>query len=237
MKGSQMSQETPDQKAASRPKAAGQKPPEPKTTEPKAAQSKAAEPKAGAALPVAVANVDAKAEADASAMTDHDRDVSAVKLVDRFALWSGAAALIPLPLVDMAAVGGLQLRMLSRLSGIYGIPYSENRAKAIMASFAGTLIPASAAPAAASVLKSFPGIGTAIAALTMPTFSAGATYMIGRAFIQHFASGGTLLDFDPPDYRKFVSTLRDDLSLGKGSASSAGSDTTAALGDSPRASA
>jgi uncharacterized protein (DUF697 family) len=236
MKGSQMSQGTPDQKAASRPKAAGQKAAEPKTTEPKAAQSKAAqskaaEPKASAALPVVVA------KADASAMTDHDRDVSAAKLVDRFALWSGAAALIPLPLVDMAAVGGLQLRMLSRLSGIYGIPYSENRAKAIMASFAGTLIPASAAPAAASVLKSFPGIGTAIAALTMPTFSAGATYMIGRAFIQHFASGGTLLDFDPPDYRKFVSTLRDDLSLGKGSGSSAGSEKTATLGESPRASA
>lgn len=236
-----MSQGTPDQKAASRPKAAGQKAAEPKTTEPKAAQSKAAqskaaeskaaEPKASAALPVVVE------KADASAMTDHDRDVSAVKLVDRFALWSGAAALIPLPLVDMAAVGGLQLRMLSRLSGIYGIPYSENRAKAIMASFAGTLIPASAAPAAASVLKSFPGIGTAIAALTMPTFSAGATYMIGRAFIQHFASGGTLLDFDPPDYRKFVSTLRDDLSLGKGSGSSAGSEKTATLGESPRASA
>jgi hypothetical protein len=71
----------------------------------------------------------------------------------------------------------------------------------------------------------------------MPTFSAGATYMIGRAFIQHFASGGTLLDFDPPDYRKFVSTLKDDLSLGNGSGSSAGSEKTAAVGSSPRASA
>src|SRR4051812_32956936 len=171
MKGSQMSQETPDQKAASRPKAAGQKAAqskitEPKVTESKVTESKAAEPKAHAALPVVVEDADARAMAD--------RDVLAEKLVDRFALWSGAAALIPLPLVDMVAVGGLQLRMLSRLSEIYGVPYSENRAKAIMASFAGTLIPASTAPAAASVLKSFPGIGTAIAALTMPTFSAGA---------------------------------------------------------------
>jgi hypothetical protein len=24
------------------------------------------------------------------------------------------------------------------------------------------------------------------------------------AFIQHFASGGTLLDFNPPDYREFI---------------------------------
>ena len=28
--------------------------------------------------------------------------------------------------------------------------------------------------------------------------------MIGMAFVQHFESGGTLLDFDPPDYREFI---------------------------------
>jgi len=38
----------------------------------------------------------------------------------------------------------------------------------------------------------------------MPVLSAGATYAVGKAFIQHFASGGTLLDFNPPDYRDFV---------------------------------
>jgi hypothetical protein len=55
-----------------------------------------------------------------------------------------------------------------------------------------------------SMLKTFPGIGTTIAAVTMPVFSAGATYVIGKVFIQHFASGGTLLDFNPPDYREFI---------------------------------
>jgi hypothetical protein len=38
----------------------------------------------------------------------------------------------------------------------------------------------------------------------MPVLSAGATFAIGKAFIQHFESGGTLLDFNPPDYRDFV---------------------------------
>ena len=27
---------------------------------------------------------------------------------------------------------------------------------------------------------------------------------MGMAFMQHFVSGGTLLDFDPPDYREFI---------------------------------
>jgi hypothetical protein len=38
----------------------------------------------------------------------------------------------------------------------------------------------------------------------MPIASAGATWVIGKVFIQHFASGGTLLDFNPPDYREFI---------------------------------
>lgn len=37
------------------------------------------------------------------------RDEMASKLVDRFALWSGVAGLIPVPVVDVFAVGGLQI--------------------------------------------------------------------------------------------------------------------------------
>jgi len=158
---------------------------------------------------------------DTAPPSDQDRDAAAIKLVDRFSLWAGAAGLIPVPLVDLAAVGGLQLQMLRKLAAIYDVPYSENRGKSILASFAGTLIPAGAAPAAAGLLKSVPGIGTAVGALTMPTFCAGATYTIGRTFIQHFASGGTLLDFAPPNYGKFARTVKDDFSWRKRSGSSA----------------
>jgi uncharacterized protein (DUF697 family) len=150
---------------------------------------------------------------DATGMTDQERDEVASKLVDRFSLWSGAAGLIPIPLVDMAAVGGVQLQMLRRLSEIYGVPFSENRGKSIIASLAGAVIPASTATTTAvgvgSLIKSVPGFGTAIGALTMPVFSAGATYVIGKVFIQHFASGGTLLDFNPPDYREFIKAQKD----------------------------
>ena len=60
-----------------------------------------------------------------------------------------------------------------------------------------------------SALKGIPGIGTVISAFTMPVFSAGATYVIGKVFIQHFASGGTLLDFNPPDYREFIKVQKE----------------------------
>src|SRR6266849_10382343 len=144
-------------------------------------------------------------------MTEATRDELASQLVDRLSLWSGAAGLIPVPLVDMAAVGGVQLHMLRRLSEIYGIPFSENRGKSILASVAGAVIPASTATTTGSLMKSVPGIGTVIGALTMPVVSAGATWVIGKVFIQHFASGGTLLDFNPPDYREFIKAQREKL--------------------------
>ena len=152
----------------------------------------------------------------AADMTDSTRDELASHLVDRLSLWSGAAGLIPVPLVDMAAVGGVQLHMLRRLAEIYGVPFSENRGKSILTSLVGAVIPASAATTTASLMKGLPVIGTAIGALAMPVASAGATWVIGKVFIQHFASGGTLLDFNPPDYREFIKTQREKLDTRSG---------------------
>lgn len=141
-------------------------------------------------------------------MTEGEREEAASQLVDRFSLWSGAAGLIPIPVVDVIAVGGTQLQMLRKLSEIYGVPFTDNRGKSMIASLAGAIIPASTATTTAmtfgSAIKSIPGIGSAIGALTMPVYSAGVTYVIGHVFMKHFASGGTLLDFDPPDYREFI---------------------------------
>jgi uncharacterized protein (DUF697 family) len=126
------------------------------------------------------------------------------KLVERFSLYSGVAGLLPVPVVDVAAVGGVQLQMLRRISQLYDVPFSKNRGKAIMASLAGTMIPASTGLGVASMAKSVPVAGTAIGAMTAPALSVGATYVIGMAFVEHFARGGTLLDFDPPDHREFI---------------------------------
>ena len=113
-----------------------------------------------------------------------------------------------MPFLDLAAVGGVQIQMLRRISRIYGVPFSENRGKALIVGLAGAMIPASSGIGAASLMKSVPIVGTAISAVAMPALSAGATYAIGMAFIQHFASGGTLLDFDPAKYREFIKAQR-----------------------------
>jgi uncharacterized protein (DUF697 family) len=153
-------------------------------------------------------STDAPASPASAETTDAPRHVRASQLVDRLSLWSGAAGLIPVPLADMAAVWGVQLHMLRRLSELYGVPFSENRGKSILTSLAGAVIPATTATAAGSVMKSVPIIGTTIGALTMSVVAAGATWVIGQVFIKHFSSGGTLLDFNPPDYFELIKTQK-----------------------------
>jgi uncharacterized protein (DUF697 family) len=147
--------------------------------------------------------------ASASTAVPEQRDQAASKLVDRFSIWSGVAGLVPLPVVDVLAVGGLQLQMLRRLSQIYGVDFSENRGKALIAALAGCMIPATSGMGAASALKAIPVVNILAAGFIMPVLSAGATYAIGKAFVQHFESGGTLLDFNPPDYREFVKAQKE----------------------------
>jgi uncharacterized protein (DUF697 family) len=163
----------------------------------------------------------------ATEMTDARRDEVASQLVDRLALWSGAAGLIPVPVVDLAAVGGVQLYMLRRLAEIYGVPFSENRGKSVLASLAGAAIPFTTATTVGGLAKFFPVIGTAIGQLTMAGVSAPATWVIGKVFIQHFASGGTLLDFNPPDYREFIKAQREKLGIRSRTATPTAPSTTA----------
>ena len=114
--------------------------------------------------------------------------------------------------------------MVRRISQIYDVEFSENRGKALIASLAGSMIPATSGIGAASILKAVPVIGTIAGGFVMPVLSAGATYAIGKAFIQHFATGGDfLLDFNPPDYREFIKRQRDmwDSRKGRGAKSSA----------------
>jgi uncharacterized protein (DUF697 family) len=147
-------------------------------------------------------------EAATILLADRELDKKAAGLVDRYVAWSAAAGVIPVPLVDMLAVGGLQLQMLRRIAEVYepvnAVHFSEERGKAVIASLIGTSTATITGVGIASIMKGVPGIGTILASLSMPALAAASTYAIGHVFIKHFASGGTLLDFEPENYREFI---------------------------------
>ncbi len=118
--------------------------------------------------------------------------------VKRYMWWTGGASLIPVPWVDLAAVAGVELKMLADLSKIYGIPFERSRGKAAIASLIGFVLPhALAYGAIGSALKAVPVVGVLAGVPAMAMFTAAYTWAVGNVFIQHFEAGGTFLDFDP----------------------------------------
>ena len=128
-----------------------------------------------------------------------EQQQQALQVVNRYKWFSAGAGFIPVPYLDGVAVSALQLKMLAEISKIYGVPFQQNLGKAAIASLAGFVITHAAAFGALS--KAVPAL-SAVAAPATAAFAWGYSWAIGNIFIQHFESGGTLLDFDPERFRK-----------------------------------
>jgi uncharacterized protein (DUF697 family) len=128
----------------------------------------------------------------------NEKEEASRKVVKNYMWWSMGAGLIPVPLVDLVAVSGVQLKMLAEISKTYGVEFQEHRGKALIASLIGYIVPSSLSfGSVGSLLKAIPGVGALVGAPSMALFCGASTYALGKVFIQHFESGGTLLSFDP----------------------------------------
>lgn len=126
-----------------------------------------------------------------------EREEKAREIVKNHMWMSVGAGLIPIPWVDLAAIAGVQLKVLAALSKIYGVPFHKNYGKAAIASLASFVLPhAMAFGTAGSILKLIPIIGTLPGAVWQSAISGAYTWALGNVFIQHFESGGTFLNFD-----------------------------------------
>jgi uncharacterized protein (DUF697 family) len=117
--------------------------------------------------------------------------------IKRFSLWSAGFGLIPLPLIDVAAITGVQVKLVYDLAKIYGREFSEERVRTAIGALIGAVLPVAAGTGAISVLKAIPVFGQIAGVLLVPALAAASTIAVGRVFVQHFETGGTLLDFDP----------------------------------------
>jgi len=137
-----------------------------------------------------------------------DLTSNANRVVKIHSALSGALGVIPLPPLGVAMIVANNLKMLHKLSSIYGVKYYKDVGKEAISSFlvgcgtysiSGRLIwgLSTLAPVAAPV----------ISVVTIPVFGSAATYAIGKLFVQHFESGGTFLTFDPEKVRGYYAEL------------------------------
>lgn len=129
------------------------------------------------------------------------RDQKAMAVVRSYTPWTAIAGILPLPLLDMAALMAAQLHMLSKISKIYEVPYKENTVKGIVSTLVGTLVSTGVGASLGSLIKGIPFVGPVIGFFAVPGMYSAATYAVGRVFVTHFEAGGTFLDFDAQKMR------------------------------------
>lgn len=123
----------------------------------------------------------------------HER---AAQIIGSSVRWSAAAGAVPVPFLDLVALGVVQAKMISDISQAYGQPINTEVAKSVVSLLLGTLLPASATGALmGSSSKTVPMVGTVLGMVSMAAFGAAATYAIGKVFVRHFEKGGNLESF------------------------------------------
>ena len=144
-------------------------------------------------------------EVDAEQMLQLKRLDAAGEIIASAAKWSVGAALIPIPVLDMAAIGAIQANMIVDLAGVYDQKVSKQAVRGVISVLLGVLVPVGATQAVVGTsAKLLPGYGTIIGSVSLAVFGSAATYSIGKVFVRHFEKGGTFANFS-------VTAVQDDL--------------------------
>lgn len=153
------------------------------------------------------------AESAPAATIEITRSEEAQRIISKYTGWGAGSGVVPVPGLDVLAVGAVQVLMVRDLLELYGKPFSESRTRTIVTILIGSLSPSTLAGATAITLFKFvPVIGAPLAMMAMPILASAATYAVGRVVASHLEEGGNLNNFDP----KAVKTrLRDAFEEGK----------------------
>ncbi len=127
-----------------------------------------------------------------------NKKTKAQSIIRSHVLWAMGGGLIPIPLVDFAAVTAIQLEMLQQLAALYEVNFSKSNGKTFVSALTGTTI----ARLGASFLKAIPGIGTVVGGASMSLASGASTYAVGQVAVDHFANSGNLSNFVEDQLKK-----------------------------------
>jgi uncharacterized protein (DUF697 family) len=128
---------------------------------------------------------------------EDNRTATAHQITRKYALWAAGASFIPLPFVDVAAITGLQAKMLAELSHHYGHSFEARHAKsAIVGLLGSTSLYGMFHGVPGTVIRAIPMVNL-FAVLSRPVIASAITYGLGSVFVTHFERGGTLETFEP----------------------------------------
>ncbi|HEA19057.1 MAG TPA: DUF697 domain-containing protein [Pseudoalteromonas prydzensis] len=154
------------------------------------------------------ANTDTVSEQQADLVEAENRVAVAQIIVDKYSKWSFGSGLIPIPVVDLVALTGIQIKMIDEIAKVYGQSYSENKLRGTISAVIGGSFPQTLGGAGlSSFLKAIPIIGTLSSIAFMPVISAASSHAVGSTFIRHFENGGTLINLNLASIKGDISEI------------------------------
>jgi uncharacterized protein (DUF697 family) len=116
------------------------------------------------------------------------RRAQARSIVERHKTFAAVGGLFPIPIVNVAGVTAVILRMVKQLSDLYGVPFERDRTRSFIVGLVGGAVPTGLGAATTSTLA-FVLPAHALVGLGVSAISAGAlTRGIGLVFVDHFES-------------------------------------------------
>jgi uncharacterized protein (DUF697 family)/predicted flap endonuclease-1-like 5' DNA nuclease len=128
---------------------------------------------------------------DISAAEHAKRLAEARNLSRRYALIAASLALLPLPVLDHAAVLALQVKMVYELSKLYKVSFNYREARPVLISLLSGFAVSGSGIVLISIGMAVPGLGSLVGGGLAGSLS-GSTLATGEIFIRHFEAGGTL---------------------------------------------
>ncbi len=108
------------------------------------------------------------------------------RIVNRHRNFAAIGGLLPLPVVSIASLTAINMRMVQALSKLYGVPFQRDRARSLIVGIVGGAVPAGLGSATSSTLMWIVP-GALLAGMGISAVSAAAlTRGIGMVFVESF---------------------------------------------------
>ena len=131
-------------------------------------------------------------------------------IVETNTYWAAGLGLVPVPLFDIVAITGIQLKMIKEITEYYGQKFNKVLAKSIVTSLLGGVGATAATYGAIGPMASaVPAIGPILGIVAMPIIGGATTYAVGCVFVTYYENGGQfeLFDSEAPDVKDLMEKL------------------------------
>lgn len=125
-------------------------------------------------------------------------EARANQIINQHTIAGIVVGLVPLPpLFDVVAVTAVEVHLIAKLADAYSVPIPQRHVWGkVLISLAGGIAPVFISEKSSEMVAGVPLLGYAVFRAGLSIWGGVAVYAVGKAFAQHFQSGGTFLSTD-----------------------------------------